>query len=132
MNNRIPITPEPSHFLYVVQELNKGADSWQNTQRGSSDRGEAYEEMYALASEHKKAGNFKLMRVARTLLKTTTKKEMRDVIVLFPDDTEPTVVERVEVELHWNFVFDDWCLTEASNRQLEQIRVKALTNERQL
>jgi len=64
-----PNTPQPSRFLYVVQELNKGDDGWQNTERGSDDRRKAHEEMYALASEYKKARNFKLMRVARTLLK---------------------------------------------------------------
>ena len=124
-----PTTPQPSRFMYVVQELNKGDDGWLNTNRGSDDRGKASREMYALASERKKARDFKLMRVARTLLKANNKTEMQDVIVLFPNDTKPTVVDRVEVELCWDLVFNGWNLTEESARKLETIRIKALTNE---
>ena len=124
--NKMPTTPQPSGFTYVVQELNKGDQGWMNTNHGSDDRGEAYKEMYALASKRKKAKNFKLMRVARTLLKAPDRKEMQDVVVLLPNTEKPTVVDRVEDELRWDVVFNDWNLTEESARKLEKIRINHL------
>jgi hypothetical protein len=50
-------------------------------------------------------------------------KEMMDVVILPPGTTKPIVVDRIEVTLYYDDLFEDFNLTEESDKEMERIRV---------